>query len=97
MKYITDCESASGNILCQISDHFPHFIIVKKCTINQKSCSFAKRDHSNFNEDNFVDDYSSLDLSMLHDGNASVDKVLEEVITLIPCTPMKIIIVYLSG
>ena len=70
---ITDCESTSGNILCQISDHFPQFIIVEKCSINYKSCSFAKRDHSHFNEDDFVDDYSSLDLSMLRNDNASVD------------------------
>ena len=89
--------STSGNVLCQIYDHFPQFIIVKKCTINYESCSFAKDDYSNFNKDNFVDDYSFLDLSMLHDGNASVDKVVEEVTTLIPCTPLKIIIVYLSG
>ena len=56
-----------------MSDHFPQFIIVENCTINYKSCSFAKRGYSNFNEDNFVDDYSSLDLSMLHDDNVSVD------------------------
>ena len=57
---ITDCESTSGNILCQISDHFPQFIIVEKCSISYSSCSFAKRDYSNFNKDDFVDDYSSL-------------------------------------
>ena len=39
---ITDCESTSGNILCQVSDHFPQFIIVEIC---YKSCSFAKRDY----------------------------------------------------
>ena len=55
-----------------ISDHFPQFIIVEKCTISYRSCSFAKRDYSNFNEDDFIDDYSSLYLSMLHDDNASV-------------------------
>ena len=59
---ITDCKSTSENILCQISDHFPQFIIVEKRTMNYKSCSFAKHDYSNFNEENFVDDYSSLDL-----------------------------------
>ena len=69
----TDCESTSGNILCQISDNFLQFIIVEKCSINYKSCSFAKRDHSNFNGDDFVDDYSSLDLNRLHDDDASVD------------------------
>ena len=51
---ITDCKSTSGNILCQISDHFPQFIIVEKQTMSYKSCSFAKRDYSNFNEDNLL-------------------------------------------
>ena len=51
---------------------FPQFIIVEKRTTNYKSCSFAKHDYSNLNEDNFVDDYSSLDLRMLHD-DVSVD------------------------
>ena len=46
-----------------MTSHIPHY----------KSCSFAKRDYSNFNEDNFVDDYSSPDLCMLHDDNVSVD------------------------
>ena len=72
---ITDYESTSGNILCKLSDHFPQFIIVEKCSRNYRSCSFGTRDYSNFNEDDFVDDYrySSLDLSMLHDDDASVD------------------------
>ena len=43
------------------SDHFSQFIIAEKCSINYKSCSFAKRDYSNFNEDDFVYDYSFLD------------------------------------
>ena len=54
-----------------ISDHFPHFIIVEKCTIYMLIC------YSNFNEDHFVDDYSSQDLSMLHDDNASVDNKID--------------------
>ena len=33
----------------------------------------CQHDYSNFNEDDFVDDYSSLGLSMLHDDDASID------------------------
>ena len=33
----------------------------------------CQRDYSNFNEDDFVDDFSSLGLSMLRDDDASID------------------------
>ena len=38
---ITEFNSKSGNILCEISDHFPQFIIVEKSIADYKSCSFA--------------------------------------------------------
>ena len=55
----TEFNSKSGDILCEISDHFPQFIIVEKSIADYKSCSFAKRDFSSFNEGKFVDDYTS--------------------------------------
>ena len=85
---ITNCESTSGNILCQISDHSPQFITAEKCSINYKSCSFAKRDYSNFNEYDFIDDYSSLDLSRLHDDNASVDNKFNTFYKILSCQTM---------
>ena len=54
---ITDCESKGGNILCDISDHFPQFIVLEKSIVDYNTCSFAKRDFSNFNENSFVQDY----------------------------------------
>ena len=41
---ITEFNSKSGNILCEMTDHCPQFIIVEKSIIEYKSCSFAKRD-----------------------------------------------------
>ena len=70
---ITDFDTKSGNILCDISDHFPQVLIVDKTSLNYKSCSFAKRDFSHFDENKFINDYSSLDLRFLNDDNVSVD------------------------
>ena len=69
----TEFNSKSGNILCEISDHFSQFIIVEKSIADYKSCSFAKCDFSSFNEGKFVDDYTSLDLDMLHKHDISID------------------------
>ena len=41
---ITDFDTKSGNILCDISDHFPQILIVDRICPDYKSCSFAKRD-----------------------------------------------------
>ena len=43
-------KSVSGNIMTHISDHFPQFIILNKINIDYKSCSYAKRNFSNFDE-----------------------------------------------
>ena len=58
---ITDCESKGSNVLCEISDHFPQFIIIEKSIVDYKACSFAKRDFSKVNENSFVQDYLSSD------------------------------------
>ena len=47
---ITEFNSKSSNILCEITDHYPQFIIVEKNIVDYKSCSFAKRNFSFFNE-----------------------------------------------
>ena len=73
---ITDCESKSGNILCDISDHFPQFIVLEKSIVNYNACSFVKRDFSNFNENSFVHDYLSLDqVYTQHNNDTNVDNM----------------------
>ena len=47
--------------------------MIEKSIVNYKSCSFAKCDFSSFNEGKFVDDYTSLDLNMLHKHDTSID------------------------
>ena len=66
---ITGCEPKGGNILCDISDHFPQFIVLEKSIVDYNACSFSKRDFSNFNENSFVQDYLSLDQVRTQDNN----------------------------
>ena len=55
----TSYETTSGNIITQISDHFPQFLILNKVAMDYKTCSFAKCDFSNFSEQRFVDGFAT--------------------------------------
>ena len=68
----TGYDTFSGNILTNISDHFPQLLVINKVTIDYKRCSYAKRDFSNFSEDKFVSDYSKIDNEFLYDPDISL-------------------------
>ena len=70
---ITNFDTKSANILCDISDHSPQILIVDRTCPDYKFCSFAKRDFSHFDENVFINDYTALDLRFLNDDNVSVD------------------------
>ena len=45
-KYLnnnTDHDTYSGNILTNISDHFPQFLVINKINIDHERCSYSKR------------------------------------------------------
>ena len=66
-------ETTSGNIITHLSDHFPQFIVLNKVNIDYKTCSFAKRDFSKFDEHEFVDGFSKKNLDFLEDKNLSLN------------------------
>ena len=70
---ITDNETISGNILTQITDHFPQFLIVKHGGITYKNLSYFQHDFSHFNEENLLNDFSNFDLSYLNDSAVDVN------------------------
>ena len=77
---ITDNETISGDILRQITDHFPQFLIVKHAGITYKNLSYFQHDFSHFNEVNVQNDFANLDLSYLNDNvldvNAKFNRLL---------------------
>ena len=50
----------SGNLLSQISDHFPQFLIIKNVTVDYRNCSFFQYDYSKCNEQSFNNDFKEL-------------------------------------
>ena len=69
----TSHEIISGNIISQISDHFPQFTILNHVTINYKTCSYAKCDLSNSDEQKFINGLAGLDTDFLQDTNHSLN------------------------
>ena len=70
---ISDNESISGNIMTQITDHFPQFLIVKHTGISYKNLLYYQHDFSNLNEENLLNDFAHLDFTYLNDGNLGVN------------------------
>ena len=70
---ITGHETMSGNITTMVADHFAQFLLINKCHISYKSCSYFTFDYTNFAEEKFVYDYSNIDWSSLNDQSLSVD------------------------
>ena len=48
-----------GNILTQITDHFPQFLIVKHGAITYKNLSYFQHDFSHFNVENLLKYFQS--------------------------------------
>ena len=69
----TDHDTYSGNILANTSDHFSQFIVINKVNIDYKRWSYSKRDFSNFNENNFVSDFSKIADSFLKVPNINLN------------------------
>ena len=59
--------------LLGISNHFPQFIILNHATINYKTCSYAKRNFSTFNEQKFINDLESPGMNFTCDTNISLN------------------------
>ena len=66
-------ESVSGNVMTNISDHFPQFIILNKINMDCKSCSYAKHNFSNFDEQRFIDGFKKQDMSFLEHTHLSMN------------------------
>ena len=64
---ITSHEVISGNITATISDHLPQFLIAPNVFVNPSSnkSNIFERNWSNFNQENFILDYFSIDWKAL--------------------------------
>ena len=76
----------SGNILMQITDHFPLFTILKNTYVSHCKSESFKDDYSRFKEDSFVEDFNQVDFSYLDNSdlnlNNKFDRFLKDLNTL---------------
>ena len=63
----------SGNILTNITDHLPQFLIVKHAVISYKSSSYYQHDFSKLNAENLLKDFENLDFAFLNDSVLDVN------------------------
>ena len=70
---ICNLETKSGNILSQIADHFPQFMIVRKAGLTNKTLSYYQHDYSKFNQERFLDDFKNLSFEYLNDNQSDIN------------------------
>ena len=76
----------SGNILTQISDHLPQFLILHNVNVIQNKKSVYKSDYSNFNEVDFVHDFNEIDFGFLIESSSidgDYDRFLKDIVSLV--------------
>ena len=56
----TDYGMVSGNITAMVTDYFAQILLINKCHISDKLCSYYTYDYANFAEENFVYYYSNI-------------------------------------
>ena len=66
----------SGNIVYDLTDHLPNFLIVNKFTTLPKGFKIFKRDFTHFNEQDFLQDIQSITWD-LETFNSNVNNILD--------------------
>ena len=70
----TNANLTSGNILMQITDHFPQFLILKNAQVNHIKSESLKKDYSKFKEDEFLEDCNKINFTYLESNEMDVSK-----------------------
>ena len=70
---VCNVDTKSGNILAQIADHFPQFLIVRKVMIANKILSYYQHDYSKFSQEKFLADFNNLNFEYLNDNQNDVN------------------------
>ena len=70
----TQHETTSGNLITQISDHFPQFLILNQVFIDYRTCTYAKRHFSKFDQNKFVKDFSNQTMDFLENSSISTNR-----------------------
>ena len=75
------CKVISGNILVQISDHFPQFSIFNNSAPIYDNSSYFVYNYKKFDEARFLDDYQKMDFAFLNADDSTVNHKFDEFLT----------------
>ena len=64
---------STPDLLSQISDHFPQFLIIKNVTVEYRNCSLFQYDYSKLNEQSFINDFKELLWEDINDVNLNLN------------------------
>ena len=67
----------SGNILSDISDHLPNFLIINKLSILSSKIEIFKRDYSKLDELALIEDVQSIDWQQILPNSKNVDDIFD--------------------
>ena len=70
---ICDQETVSGNILMQLTDHFPQFLIVNHGGTTYKNLSYYQHDYSKLNAEKIQNDFVNLNLNYMNYDSLTIN------------------------
>ena len=79
----------SGNILTQITDHFPQFLILSNSKVTRNKTQSLKYDYSKLKEDKFIEDFHNIDFTYLENENIDSNNKFDKLLTDLNCLSNK--------
>ena len=67
----------SGNLVYDLADHLPNFLIIKKFSSLPTNVKIFKRDYSNFDETALVNDIQAIDWWQVFSGNTNTNDMFD--------------------
>ena len=69
--------TVNGNIIYDISDHLPNFVLIDNANIQNKSKRVFKRDYSNCDRNALIEDFKMIDWTYHFDSRITADEMYD--------------------
>ena len=74
-------QTVSGNLLYDLTDHLPNFLIIERFAFSKHKEKIFRRDYSNYNEEAFLNEFTSIDWSNLFHGLSDTTEMFDKFYT----------------
>ena len=71
-------QTVSGNLFHDLTDHLPNFLIIERFAFSKHKEKRFRRDYSNYNEEAFLKEFSSIDWSNLFHGVTDTTEMFDK-------------------